>query len=35
METDINPDYYYDLWKIGGDYALTEAELLVTQKLPV
>ncbi len=32
IKTDVNPDYYYDLWKIGGSYALTESELVITQK---
>ncbi len=30
IDTDINLDHYFDLWSAGGDYALTETELLVT-----
>ncbi|MEP2990748.1 MAG: hypothetical protein ABJL11_17670 [Parasphingorhabdus sp.] len=32
IDTDINLDYYFDLWSAGGDYALTETELLVTRR---
>ena len=34
MKTDVNPDHYYELWKRGGNYALTETELIVTQIIP-
>ena len=34
MKTDVNPDHYYELWKRGGNYALTETELIVAQVIP-
>ena len=34
MKTDVNFGRYFDLWKAGGDYALTEDELIVFQKPP-
>ena len=34
MKTDVNFGRYFDLWKVGGDYALTEDELIVYQRPP-
>ena len=34
MKTDVNFSRYFDLWKAGGDYALTEDELIVYQRPP-
>ena len=34
MKTDVNFGRYFDLWKAGGDYALTEDELIVYQRPP-
>ena len=34
MNTDLNFGRYFDLWKVGGEYALTDDELVVFQKSP-
>ena len=31
MRTFVDPDNYFELWKVGGDYAFTETEILVAQ----
>ena len=34
MKTDVNFGRYFDLWKVGGEYALTDDELVVFQRSP-
>ena len=34
IDTDINLDYYYHLWKVGGDYSVTEDGIIVSKHKP-
>ncbi|WP_010183029.1 hypothetical protein [Aquimarina agarilytica] len=31
INTGINFDYYFDIWKVGGDYAITEDAIIVSR----